>query len=226
MIYDVFISYSHHDKKFAQRLEAALKRFRSPIGSKLKRRLSVFRDESEGYDIRLTAALTHALGLSRKLVVVCSPASRQSVYVSEEIATFIAERGVHNVIPVLVAGMPNDEAQRRKQPGEAAFATLFIDKLGDTPWAPDFRNFDQPEKRIQRTWPAWFHLLAAIYEVRREDVEQLEKKGGFSAGRCDLDYLAIFRLEGSRLNAALQTDFCTIRTIVPGWRLLLLPVML
>lgn len=176
MRYDVFVSYSHRDKAFAEKLEGTLKHYRSPLGSNLQRRLSVFRDEAEANGICLTEELSRALASSRKLVVVCSPAARESAYVNEEIAAFVATRGASNIIPVLAAGMPNDEAVRCGKTSEAAFPPALIDALGDTPWAPDFRDFDQKGKRIPKMWPAWFHLLAAIYEVARERIEQTERR--------------------------------------------------
>jgi len=174
--YDVFISYSHNDKALAAKLEGALKHYRSPLGSNLQRRLSVFRDEAEANGTFLTEELSRALASSRKLVVVCSQAARESAYVNDEIAAFVATRGASNVIPVLVAGMPKDEALRRDQPSETAFPSALIDALGSTPWAPDFRGFDRKGKRIPKMWPAWFHLLAAIYEVARERIEQTERR--------------------------------------------------
>ncbi|GJH18433.1 hypothetical protein CBA19CS22_17845 [Caballeronia novacaledonica] len=176
MRYDVFVSYSHRDKAFAEKLEGTLKHYRSPLRSNLQRRLSVFRDEAEANGICLTEELSRALASSRKLIVICSPAARESAYVNEEIAAFVATRGASNVIPVLAAGMPNDGALRCGKTSEAAFPPALIDALDDTPWAPDFRDFDQKGTRIPKMWPAWFHLLAAIYEVARERIEQTERR--------------------------------------------------
>lgn len=175
--YDLFISYSHADRAFAARLERALARYRPPFGAGLTpARLAVFRDESEAAGVHLSQGLQDALAASRKLIVVCSPAARRSTWVGEEIAAFAAMHGADDIIPVIVSGLPNDEAERTQRPEESAFPPALMAALPGTPWCPDFRGDADRARPVVKTWPAWFHLLAAIYGVPRETIEQKERR--------------------------------------------------
>lgn len=174
--YDIFISYSHVDMQFAVRLETALRKYRPPFGSHLEpKRLAVYRDESEASGTFLSEALGQAIAASRKLIVICSPSSHASRWVDDETALFISQHDIKNVIPVLVAGLPNDEAIRLGQEGNCAFPRSLIAASHDIPWSPDFRGWKQNSGPIAKVWPAWFHLLAAVYDVPRETIEQKER---------------------------------------------------
>jgi hypothetical protein len=54
----------------------------------------------------LTEEIKSALRLSNKLIVVCSPDSKNSLWVNAKIDFFVQEKGVENVIIFLVAGTP------------------------------------------------------------------------------------------------------------------------
>lgn len=173
--YDVFIRYSHQDKPFAVRLEKALRRYRPPLGSGLTPRcLAVFRDESEAATTRLSEALDASLAASRRLLLVCTPAARASRWANEEIARFSAVHGIDNAIPLLRAGLPHDQAVALGQPEANAFPDALVNAGPSVPWSPDFRSAHG--RRIAATWPGWFHLLAAIYAVLREQIEGREKR--------------------------------------------------
>lgn len=96
LIYDVFISYSHSDFEFAERLAKALGRYMPPIGSRLpRRRMRIYFDKAESAGTRLTRAITDALAQSRKLIVVCSPVARTRTIPRQPIgAKGIAEIGI------------------------------------------------------------------------------------------------------------------------------------
>jgi hypothetical protein len=174
--YDVFISYSHADKQFALRLETALRKYRPPFKSGLTpKRLAVFRDESEASGTILSEGLDRAIAASRKLLVICSPSAYESRWVGQEIGLFIKKHGVTHVIPVLTAGMPNDEALRVGRKEDCAFPPSLSEAMQDAPWSPDFRDHRQGFRSVTKVWPAWFHLLAAIYDVPREVLEQKER---------------------------------------------------
>jgi hypothetical protein len=114
--YWAFISYSRQDKKWAEWLAAALERF--PIPSELRRlewprtlndrRLQpVFRDQDElPAAANLDGRLREALMSSRFLIVVCSPASASSRWVNAEVAHFLENRGVEDILLLLVDGTP------------------------------------------------------------------------------------------------------------------------
>jgi hypothetical protein len=102
-LYRAFISYSHADARFAQRLHRRLERMRLPSvpGQPRERLAPVFIDRAElaaGSD--LTAQVRDALAASAALVVVASPAARTSRWVAQEIALF---RQIHPHRPVLAA---------------------------------------------------------------------------------------------------------------------------
>jgi WD40 repeat protein len=173
--WDVFVSYSHSDKAFAIELERALKRYSPPFWtSGSRRRLRVFRDESEAASNVLTAALETALRRTRKLVVVCSPASRDSPWVNREIDFFAKHRSAGDIVPILVAGRSNSEAIQRGRSEDAAFSPLLLQALGGEPWAPDFRDTGAALSPTRRR-NDWWHLLAEIFGVSRAQIESRER---------------------------------------------------
>ena len=174
--YEVFLSYSHRDKPFVEKLERALRRYRPPIGMKVpRRRLRVFRDDSEARSGRLSEELEAALRGSRTLVVICSPAARESEWVNKEIQAFAALHGSNNIFPVLAEGLPDEEAVAAQLKAEAAFPPALLAALSDTPWAADFRRAIRSRSAVSRIRPGWFHLLAAVYQVQREEIEKRER---------------------------------------------------
>ncbi len=109
--YDAFISYSRADKQFAAKLEKALEHYKLPSSLALaKRRLDVFRDQEDLVGADYYIAIDESLGQAAKLIVICSPNSAQSEFVDDEIRRYLASRSPDHVIPVLVAGLPNNEA--------------------------------------------------------------------------------------------------------------------
>ena len=113
--YWAFLSYSHADRRIAERLHRALEGFRIP------RRLSgqrgshavparltpIFRDRDElTASGHIGAAVEAAMEASRALVVLCSRASAQSPWVDAEVATFERLHPERPVLCVLVDGEP------------------------------------------------------------------------------------------------------------------------
>src|SRR5437868_1107400 len=81
--YDVFVSYSREDVVFATRLQRALQRYRPPKTLPVvRRRLRVFRDQSDLTGNAYYEAIQRQLAASSTLVVICSPAARASSYVN------------------------------------------------------------------------------------------------------------------------------------------------
>ena len=113
LLYDAFISYSWGNLDVADKIERDLERF--PLPPKIRRRLgrrhlNVFRDENDLTGNVLDAALEHHLEQSRTLVVLCSPAARRSENVTYEIKRFAELREAGQIVPVLIAGGPNNDA--------------------------------------------------------------------------------------------------------------------
>lgn len=107
--YDGFISYRHHprDMKIAAKLMSLLEK----MSTSDKRRLRIFRDQSElptsdnlGNDIHT------ALAQSRFLIILGSPSYLQSKWCMEEVRYFRKLHGDsnHGILPILIEGEPRD----------------------------------------------------------------------------------------------------------------------
>lgn len=115
--YWAFLSYSRRDERAARRLHAWLERYRIPAALRKplttgglgdSRRLRpIFRDRDEMSAAGdLGAHLRHTLDVSRRLVVLASPAAASSRWVAAEIEHFLAKRSLDDVIVVVVDGEP------------------------------------------------------------------------------------------------------------------------
>ena len=112
--YSAFISYSHHDRRWARWLQARLEAFRIDAGllalvkTKVgaRRRLApVFRDRDDFAPGQSLLAETRAkLDASAALIVIASPRSAKSAYVNEEIRLFKLHHPERPVIPFIVDG--------------------------------------------------------------------------------------------------------------------------
>ena len=121
-VYDAFISYSRRNLAAADKIERDLQKF--PLPRELRKRLgrrhlNIFRDINDLTGNRLAPALEQNLRQSRTLVVLCSPAARASTYVGMEIARFAELRDADEIVPVMVAGVPNNDPGT--DPAEWAF---------------------------------------------------------------------------------------------------------
>lgn len=178
--FSVFISYSRKDIAFARKLENALESYRPPRHLPVPRRpLRVFRDESDFTGGEYSAALDRNLRNTSKLLVICSPNSRASKAVNQEIERFSAYRGTENIIPVLLAGVPNNNA-KPEQEDQKAFAEALVQRLA-MPLAADYRGIDGQHDRptTGRYEPAWHKLLADVYadyRVTRDQVAGAEAR--------------------------------------------------
>jgi tetratricopeptide (TPR) repeat protein len=116
--YRAFISYSHADTAAARWLHRGLEGFRidrdlvgrkTPAGTVPATLKPIFRDRDDftaGHS--LTEQTLAALDASEALIVICSPASAKSHYVNEEIRLFKSRHKQRPVIPLIVAGKPDD----------------------------------------------------------------------------------------------------------------------
>lgn len=175
--HDAFISYSRHDKRFAVALERALRRYRPPKGLPVPNRaLDVFRDEEDFTGTEYYGAVQTHLDGSRKLILLCSPDACRSAFLNDEIRRFVKTHSPSDIVPVLVAGLPNNEI-RGDDPTLAAFPPALCERL-ELPLAADFRDFNtaspRPDGRQHRA--AWYKLIADIYGCSRAEVEEREKK--------------------------------------------------
>jgi tetratricopeptide (TPR) repeat protein len=116
--YQAFISYSHKDRDFAEWLHRALEAYRidrdlvgreTPVGPVPKTLRPIFRDRDDfAGGPSLTEATFRALQDSKFLIALCSPNSRQSYYVNEEVRLFKQLGRADRVIPVILAGEPDN----------------------------------------------------------------------------------------------------------------------
>ena len=113
--YDAFICYRHGDRDIlaVKTLQAALEHFHIP--SEIRKRTGkrrferIFTDRGElSACADLGAAIQDALAGSQWLIVVCSKATPDSLWVSQEIETFLETHDLSRIIPVLIEGEPDE----------------------------------------------------------------------------------------------------------------------
>ena len=113
MKYDAFISYRHLEKDMlvAKGIHKALETAKIPRAIRKetgrKKINRVFRDQEElpiGSDLGTNIEL--ALSESEFLIVICSPATKESDWVMKEIDTFIATHSREKILAVLADGEP------------------------------------------------------------------------------------------------------------------------
>lgn len=118
--YTAFISYKHAelDSFVAEKIHKRLESYRVPrsvLRSKQGKNIKVrsigriFRDRDElPTASNLSDQINKALEESQFLIVICSPRTKQSAWVMQEIETFIQLHGRENVLCVLIEGEPED----------------------------------------------------------------------------------------------------------------------
>ncbi len=107
-----FISYSHHDIKIARWLHRKLESYKLPSeihnefeNSKYLR--PIFRDQEDLNTGVLGDELHKNLDNSKYLIVICSPNSVKSKWVSDEVKHFIECGRLEYIIPFIIDGVPN-----------------------------------------------------------------------------------------------------------------------
>jgi formylglycine-generating enzyme required for sulfatase activity len=116
--YRAFISYSHADTAWAKWLHRGLEGFRidkdlagreTATGTIPKSLRPIFRDREDftaGHS--LNDQTLAALDASHALIVICSPSSAKSAYVTEEIRLYKSRHPERPVVPLIVDGRPSD----------------------------------------------------------------------------------------------------------------------
>lgn len=175
--YIAFISYAREDVAFARQLESAIEAHQSVQHGAV---LSVFRDESDFTGAEYTHALEGHLRDSKSLIVICSPSACASGYVADEIQRFARLNGNERIFPVLIAGLPNDEADALK-----SFPKALVDVVGKTPLAQDFRDFASAGRGFgdARFESEWFKLLANLQDASPADIRADDKQRQVRAAR-------------------------------------------
>lgn len=173
--YRSFISYSQQDRAWGRRLQSWLETYRVPVGViadvQAGQRLGrFFRDEAEmpaASDIG--EVVREAIETAESLIVVCSPRSAQSKWVSSEIAHFRKTNPDGKLLAVIIDGVANSgdpqtecfpAALRREVAGEGAMPV--------EPVGVDVR-IDSRERICAR-------LAAGLLDVDFEDLWQRDRR--------------------------------------------------
>ena len=120
--WDVFVSYTHADQAEASRIQAFVEDYALPCG---RRRLRVFRDKTDLRAGDLRRSIPREIANTRVLMLCCSPAAARSGWVARELADFDARhQGVAPVVPLLLAGEPNDVVPESLRGREALILDL------------------------------------------------------------------------------------------------------
>ena len=174
--YWAFISYSHVDATFGRRLHRRLEGYRMPrrlAGRRLAnggvpaRLVPIFRDRDElPASGDLSAGVRAALGRSRCLIVVCSPAAAASLWVAREIELF---RELHPERPVLAAIREGEPPQCFPAPLRRAGT----DGIVVEPLAADFRRAQDGEAL------ALLKLVAGIAGIGLDELVQRDAQRNF-----------------------------------------------
>ena len=113
--YNAFISYKHAplDSKVAEHVQRSLEHFVIP--AKIKKKTGrkkierIFRDKDElPITSDLTDTISNALEKAEYLIVICSPNTKQSMWVKREIQFFLKNHTKRQVLTVLAEGEPQD----------------------------------------------------------------------------------------------------------------------
>lgn len=175
--YDAFISYSRKDKAFAAKLEQALENYKPPKDLDVPQRpLNIFRDEEDMVGNDYDKSIDRLLQDSAKLIVICSPNSRPSKYVNDEIRRFAKMASHDNIISLIIAGVYNNEAHKPEQETEKAFPSALLEVM-TMPVAKDYRGFRIDKDKIDKSpfENAWYELLAGLYNKSRKEIEERDK---------------------------------------------------
>ena len=175
---DLFISYSRRDIDFARAIEKALNNYFPPKELSVpKRRLVVFRDEEDFTGVEYNQSLRSHLENSKKMLVICSPNARASKFVNEEIRLFSEMKGAENIIPVLLSGIPNNEAYSNEHEKYKAFPRSLTNVMR-MPLAANFIDFDLTQTKLNKGAyeGSWYTVLSNFYGLKRSEIEQRERK--------------------------------------------------
>lgn len=142
--YFAFISYKREDEKWAKWLQKKLESYGFPVtlrkdNPSLPAKIRpIFRDQSELSGGNLKEEIEKGLKGSKYLIVICSPRSAQSPWVSKEVQYFFDNGKENNIIPFIIGGSPNAKNPEeecfpeglRKLSGEKEILGISINEMG------------------------------------------------------------------------------------------------
>jgi hypothetical protein len=177
--YEAFISYRHAepDKQWAKWLHRRLETYKTPkqlvkqmgLPPKIGR---VFRDEEElSASTSLSQEIVDALTHSKFLVVICSPRTRESLWIDEEIRLFRNMRP-ENILALLVEGEPRDSFPASLFDIHDSVRQIGSDgiRIESQPLAADVRRNHRADREV-----AFFKLAAPILGCSYDSLRRREQ---------------------------------------------------
>jgi hypothetical protein len=141
-MYNAFISYSHTaDEKFAPALQDALQKFAKPWYK--KRNLEIFRDESSlSASPHLWKNIVKALDNAEYLIILASAASEKSKWVNKEVAYWLENKSIDNILIALTEGELEWDEQNNcfLKPANNSLPPALDDKFDSEPFYIDLRE--------------------------------------------------------------------------------------
>jgi tetratricopeptide (TPR) repeat protein len=186
--YKAFISYAWADATWGNWLHKTLETYRTPkalIGKETERGpvparlLPLFKDrEEQAAGANVATALDAALGGSEFLIVICSPRSARSQWVSHEIAWFKTHRDPANILALIVDGEPGSATEDCFSPAltHQVLADLTITDVPEhAPLAADARDSGDGKRRAKLKLVAALLGVGLDELVRRDDRRRLAR---------------------------------------------------
>lgn len=182
--YDAFISYRHTplDKDIAKKLHRMLENYKAPLSAELENRklTRVFRDQEElPTSSDLASNIEEALAQSKYLIVICSPNTPKSLWVNQEIETFIRIHGDTRVLALLIEGEPDEAFPRplrvRKRAEQDEAGNVQIIQYEIEPLAADIRA-KSPRKRYKALKNEILRIIAPILGCSYDTLRQRHKE--------------------------------------------------
>lgn len=172
--FKAFISYSHRDRDWSAWLQRALEAYRVPrrlVGSEgafgpVPRRLApIFRDREDlPSSSDLSVTVKESLQASESLIVICSPDSAKSRWVSEEVTYFRSLGRQDRIFALIVDGDPQpDDPDQQCFP---AALTTFHDGSVNEPLAADARKWADGKLLAK------LKIVSGILGIRLDDLRQ------------------------------------------------------
>ena len=168
--YDAFISYRQvePDKNIANRLHRSLEKYKIPtslVKEGYPKRLSrIFKDIEElSASSNLSKSINKALIDSKYLIVICSPRTKESKWIKEEIDTFISLGKENKILTLIIEGEIEDSIPKE---------LININKI---PLAADIRN-NNSYFLFDKFHDAKLKIISPIIGCDYDDLYQREKK--------------------------------------------------
>lgn len=188
--YYAFISYSTADEKWAKWLHKHLESYSLP--SALRRSNNslpkyirpVFWYKTDLSGTELHSALEKELTSSRHLVLICSPESAKSVWVNDEVKSFVESNRTDYIIPFIVSGQPDNPEGRDY---------CYPQVLKDMPRTKMLRGIDVSKVGKQH---ALIDVVSTMFGLRFDALWQRHKRAQIRRNICYVLFVLILVLAG------------------------------